>query len=375
MLQITYFFMIIVGLIFYKSKIIHYFLIIYIFIVMALNNYNPDYRSYNLIYTNPSIAQEEIGFRFLCKLGNYLGFSYDLFHMVIVSIGLCLFIKGVFIFSKHGKVTPSNFYLVNYMIFPMVFDVILLRSFLASSIIIYALHFLSENKKKLYIIFIFIAASIHISSFFFLLLLIKIKFNYINISSTILKKRKKYIQILSLVGIIFLAIIIRLEVCKEFLILLGGNEVKIKLWLDGSNITLKMIIFCIFINLINYFTYCFIHYNYSKNDHINNIKEINNYVFIINHILLINIILMIYSDQFIRLLGVGIIMNSIYYSILLKKERKKKRCYLIMLLGITTPLILFIYKMFFYTTPNGKLYIEYVFKCILKNNFILDFFN
>lgn len=392
MLQIVFFLVLILGLIFHKSKVIRYLLISYIFIVMTLNSYNPDYNSYNLIYANPDAAQEEIGFRYLCKLGNLFNLSYNMFHFIIVFVALVLFIRGVKTLCKFEEVIPSNFYLVSYMLFPMILDVVLLRSFLSTCIIIYSLHFLYEKKNGKYIIGVLCASTIHISSiFFFALLLFNIfesrplnkrrSINFRKIvwkrktdKEPVIRKRYRWVKFCGIASIIVLFLALKTQILQVFLKSMGFNSLKITLWLDGSNISIRMVIICAVLNLANFIAYCFIRKVTFKGQYINDIKNIDRLMYSINYILLINIVLMVYSEQFIRLLGVGVIINSIYYSIILRKERKQRHRCMIMMCGIVPALSLFVYRMFAYVTPDGTRYIEYVFKCVLENNFLLKIF-
>lgn len=393
MLQVVFFLVLILGLIFHKSKAFRYLLISYILIVMALNNYNPDYRSYNLIYANPDVAQEEIGFRYLCKLGNMFNLSYDVFHFIIVFVALLLFIRGVRILGEFEKVVPSNFYLVSYMLFPMMLDVVLLRSFLSTCIIIYSLQFLYKKKTWKYIFGVLCASTIHNSSIFFFAFLLFDLFESKGLNKEkgvklkILLRRKKrtdkeqairkrygWVKFCIIVSIVFLFIGLKTRILQSFLTSMGFNSLKIELWLNGSNISVRMVIICAILNLINFITFYFIRRMAFKGEYINEMKNLDRLMYVINYILLINIILMIYSEQFIRLLGVGIILNSIYYSVILKKERKQKRRWMIIAYGMVPALTLFIYRMFAYVTLDGTLYIEYVFKCVLENNLLLEIF-
>ncbi len=391
MLEIVFFLVLLLGLFFHKSKGVRYLLIFYIFGIMTLNSYNPDYRSYNLIYANPNMADEEIGFRYLCKLGNALNISYDVFHFIIVFVALVLFLRGVNKLCKFEKVIPSNFYLASYMLFPMMLDVVLLRSFLSTCIIIYSLQFLYRKKNWQYIIGVLCASSIHVSSMFFLSLLlfnifennlkekkgisirtIRFRLRSKNKRSKGDRKRYKWVRFWGIVAIVALFIGLKTQFLQVFLTSLGLNAFKINLWLDGSNISFRMIILCIILNLVNFMAYYFIRQITLRGQYIDDIKNIDHLMYVTNYVLLINIILMAYSEQFIRLLGVGIIINSIYYSIILKKERRQKQRWKIMTYGMIPAISLFLYRMFAYVTPDGTKYIEYVFKCVLENNFFVD---
>ncbi len=379
MLQVIFFLVAIIGLIFSKSRMMRIILIGYIGVVIALNSYNPDYSSYMLIYQNPSAAQEEIGFRFLCGIANRIKLSYDQFHFIIVVLGLMLLIKGTNWLFKMENVRATNYYLVSYMFYPMMMDVVLLRSFLSTCMILYGFHFLLQKRRGHYVTTILVASTIHVSSLFFLLFLLEDKIHPIVLTSNMItgdrktnKKKHRRIILISFTIIVTLLVVLRFEILQNLMTMMGFNALKVDIMLDGSNINAKMIIYGIIIGMIN-----FVPFMLNRRMSARDIDCIGNYdhlMFTVNLVLLINIVLVIYSDQFLRLLGVGVMLNSIYYAVLMKMEHRQSRRWFIMLTGLIAPVFLFWYRMFVYETANGIPYIDYVFQCVLENNFFINFF-
>ncbi len=383
MLQILFLVVVYIGILFYKSKAVNFVLVTYIAILVSLNSYNPDYNSYVLIYNAPEAAQEEIGFRFLCKIGNLLGLPYDVFHAVIVILAFGLFLHGAKLLFKSVGSKMNSFYLASYIVFPMALDVILLRSFLAASIIIYALHFLCQKKSIKYMASIMVASSIHISALFFLLLLPAAWLRKGNETLNGLRawreqlrdinKRHRWVKIVIVLAIVAIVTLFRFRVPQLLLSQLGYSLVKINLWLDGGNITFRMIILCVILHFVNFIPYFLLRKLSFSGGYIDEIKQIDNLVMTVNYTLLINVVFMVYSDQFLRVLSVGVIINSLYYSVLLGKEKRQKMRFWIIILGMMAPAFLFLYRMFAYVTPNGVPYIEYIFNCVIENNFLLNF--
>lgn len=381
LLYFLFFLIAITGILFHRSKIVYALLAIYIFIVMALNSYNPDYNSYYLIFENPSSAQEEIGYKWLCAIGSKMGLSYDQFHGIIVVLSLILLMKGIKKLVKKDSGRNNNFALASYMFFPMMLDVVLFRSFISGCIIIYSLHYLYEKKCWKYVIGVLLASLVHISSLFFLGLLLARRIDQNKLENYSLfsisdankkeKRDKRRIAIFIIVMVILLVVLLRMNIVQSILLKAGVNSVKVGLWLSGNNITLRKIILLVGLHLVNFVIYRIIHREFVIGPSFNGSLEIDRIVYVMNYILLVNSIFTVYADQFLRILGVGIIVNSIYYSVLLNLECKQMKRWLYILLGITPAVLLFIFRMFAYQTPFGEAYFSYVFKCIIDNNFLL----
>ena len=382
MLYYLFFLMAIIGIFFHRSKVVHWILMIYIFIIVSLNSYNPDYHSYFLIFDRPESAQEEIGFRWLCMIGEKIGLTYDQFHGIICLIALTLLFLGIRKLLKYDTGNNNNFALASYIIFPMMFDVTLFRSFISGCIIIFSLSFLYDKKCWKFVCVVLLASSIHVSSIMFLSLLLarKLNENHLKKRNTLISQdenysiRKKRYRIVGIIFSAILAMIILLKtnVLQAFLINVGVNTVKVNLMLNGQNITMRKIILTIGIHLVNFFVYKFIHRKFVFGASIERHLEMDRIVYVMNYILLLNAVFTIYSDQFLRILGVGIIINSIYYSALLNIEYSQRRRWIYMYTGIVPAFMLFLFRMFAYYTPQGEVYYSYIFKCVIDNNFILQ---
>ncbi len=111
----------------------------------------------------PLIGKASIGWNYLQLLFIRLGFSFESFRIFIGLVGLSLIGYTVY------NLTPKyNFVLVLYFIFPFILDVIQIKNFLATSIFIYAFHFIRKEQKIKPIILFLLAASIHPVTILFL---------------------------------------------------------------------------------------------------------------------------------------------------------------------------------------------------------------
>lgn len=361
MLYLLFFLICFLGIIFHKSRAVSTIVVSYVFIVMALNFQNPDTHSYILIYEHPATAQEEFGFRMLCSIFNKLGFSYDAFHFIVVTIGLLFLLAGAIKIS--GKFNRHIGYIMAlYMLCPMMNDVVLLRSFLAGCIVIFAISYLVKKERGKFVAYILVASTIHISALLYLLFLIsdRHKFN----------KRIKW-----LIVIITVALYVMLETSffQSLLISMGVNAKKVMLRLDMETVTAKEYLLSILFHLCNYASFVFVQ-NFTKKRCLiksDDFLRMETALSDINSVLLINIILTAISDQFMRVLWIGMIINSIYYAYVLFCHKKIIDRIVVKLVSLIMPTLMFIYRMFKYTTLDGANYFEYLFKAIIDNNLLL----
>ena len=381
MLFVIFFGIATLGILFHRSKIMRFILVFYTWILMAFNTYNPDTLSYQIIYNNPMSAQEEIGFKLLCLIGKKIGMSYDVFHFFLITLSLIFAYKGINELRKRNKTGWDNLIFVTYLFFPMMFDIVLVRSFVSACIIIYALKDLYDAKYIKYTLFILVAASIHISSVFFLLLLLVAtikRFNRDNcVENKYLFKRidtysKRRVCFLVAGVIVLFVFLLRTNILQTVLLNLGFNPVKINLWLSGSNITIRKVLLCTMLHLVNYFTFIFIRRTYLKSSNRRMYSRLDGIVYVLNNILLLNIVFTIYADQFLRILGVGIIINSIYYSCIIQLQNMHLKRLAMLNCSILPAIVMFVFRMFAYYTPYGEQYIIYIFKTILENNVFVN---
>lgn len=380
-MYLLFFVLAIIGLFFHRSKYVSYILGVYIFVVAAFNIDNPDYHSYILIYNDPMGAQEEIGFRLLCLLGNTLGLSYNAFHFVIVLLGFILLIKGISIIRKHESVGFDNIVEVSYMFYPMMNDIILIRFFLVACIIIYALHFLLDGERIKFLLSIMMASTIHISALFFLILLLgysREKANGVfeeNVGLFLSKRflTKQMIAVLTVLITAAFVLLLKMSIPQEILRMAGYSSKKIDIMLAGTSITFRKVLFYILLYFSNFAVFIIIRRRGMRTHVIQKHAKIDMLAYVLNCAMLINIVFTIYSDQFLRLLGLTLMINSLYYMVILGEERCWRNRALIVVLGMLPAVFMFVLRMFIYVTPSGVIYFDYAFKTIINNNQLLMF--
>ncbi|MCE0560874.1 EpsG family protein [Limosilactobacillus fermentum] len=160
----------------------------------------PDYINYYNAYETVGglgvngYNQMEIGFRVLCLLFNKLGFSYDQFYLVLVVFSLFLILRTISFFSE-----KRSFILLMYITFPFLLDLVQIRYLLASSLVLYAIRYLTTKFEKkyifVYLIFNIIAITIQVTASYYLIFLLVRLF-----------KQKNIIKI-SMVGMTIVAIL------------------------------------------------------------------------------------------------------------------------------------------------------------------------
>lgn len=152
-----------------KSNHILYINLLSIWVLFFTNIQNPDYDNYVYMYYNGSNRVEWL-FLVVNNLCFKLGFSY---HLYLAIISGCAFaIVGKFI--KKNSLNPSLVLLL-YIFFPFMIDIVQIRNFLVSVILLYSIQFiLAGSKKDLFKFFvcIIIASGFQYIAYFYLLFLL-----------------------------------------------------------------------------------------------------------------------------------------------------------------------------------------------------------
>lgn len=157
------------GLVWKKSKILFMLLLVWMWILFGWNTDNVDYANYVYLYnTEPSLTEfnYEFGYRLICAAGNMLGLEYQQFLIPISAIGLILIASTIKKYSENPCYVLSLYLITTFFV-----NVIQIRSFLASAIIIFAIRYLVERSKVnniIYVTFTLIASTIHFSALFYL---------------------------------------------------------------------------------------------------------------------------------------------------------------------------------------------------------------
>lgn len=164
--------LIVLGLLYPRSKVVLSLFLAYIWALMGLNTYTPDWETYEFTYEHFYIANAEgyeLGFVGLNALGNILGLNYQQFRMLYALIYV------FFVFFASTRLTKyHNLLLVLFMIWPCLPNVSGLRQSLANMIVCGGIPYLFSKEKKsiiYFLIFNVLGALIHQSVIFYVLIL------------------------------------------------------------------------------------------------------------------------------------------------------------------------------------------------------------
>lgn len=158
------------------SRFFALLLITIMWILFAGNTKNPDQINYITTYKLSSNMQitldftkSEPGFYFINKFFSILSNNYNVFLFEIVFICFLLIDNTVKRYTNN-----CNYVFICYFFYSFFLDVVQVRSFIAMSIIIFAIKYLIEDKKGnkfKFLIFLFIAGIIHYSAFLYVVLI------------------------------------------------------------------------------------------------------------------------------------------------------------------------------------------------------------
>lgn len=145
-----------------NSKVIACIFLLYLWIVFGFNTYNGDYLVYELQYNHPELM--EVGgksflYRKLIEFSSQHGLDFMQFRAVISLIGLLFISSVVFKYTKYASFVFLCYFLSTFFI-----DVTQFRSFFASSIVIFAFHFMFEEGRPAvvkYVLCCSVASLIH----------------------------------------------------------------------------------------------------------------------------------------------------------------------------------------------------------------------
>lgn len=175
-----------------KYKIPGFLLVLFMWMVFAGNQANADYIvNYNKYYSaNNSALIVEPVFSFISSLLNSLGLDYQQFLMIV---SFFLMFSIIYISYKLANGVPF-FVLALYLIFPLVFNIVLVRFTTGLIFVYFGLYRILEKKKMdvFTYLFFFLGGLCHFSLLFTLILPIVVKFS------------KKQIIIITLVSSVLL---------------------------------------------------------------------------------------------------------------------------------------------------------------------------
>lgn len=165
----------ILSIFFKRSRLVAILFFIFMWLMFGWNYWNGDYDMYETRYDHyisDLFLQNddyEYGYKTLMILGNSLGLTFQQFFIAVSFVIMSLWVRTTFMLSKTPALFAFCFFL---FFFPL--DYVLLRNFLAFSIVVQGFISIYKNSKFKYIKYIaavLIASTIHSSSIFYLLLL------------------------------------------------------------------------------------------------------------------------------------------------------------------------------------------------------------
>lgn len=157
-----------------KRNVFFLLLVLVVWILCCLNYNNIDYHNYVEAYNAygnndvyQSYYQMEKGFVILCKIFFSLGFSFFEFRIVFMTVYLIFLVK----FIKRFSCDPRGV-LILFMIYPFLTVYVQIRNAMAVGIVLYALKYLYEDRKRgniKFIICVLLATLIHTTAIVYLL--------------------------------------------------------------------------------------------------------------------------------------------------------------------------------------------------------------
>lgn len=252
MLTIIFFLIIILGLLFNKSKFIRKMQYIFIFVAFVFNSWSQDDIAYQRIYTGYYGASHEPGFDLLCRICFNNGVPYETFKTVYVSIAVILLLFALHKAFKESRNEAYSFL----MLYPLLPLVELLRQLMGLAIIAcgMAWYFSREKEniknKLVFVLIVLLGATFHYSVLFFIVLLL------INEKTP---QKSTYIEIaaISVVSII----LFNVPIFRVVLNLLFTSE-KVLNWFDATNRIGLGIFLIMAFHTISFVIYDFIYRTY-----------------------------------------------------------------------------------------------------------------
>lgn len=167
-------FLMILGIVKKKSKLLFILQIVWLWIFMGGNNVNADYANYEYRYKLISMSgiklNREVLYDIFSFLSQLLGFNYVGFRMLIVAIALLL----IGITLKKYSYNPC-FALSLFMLYPLLDSIIQMRTLITMAILVFSIKYLIEDKRGntiKFIICILIASGFHNLALFYLILVL-----------------------------------------------------------------------------------------------------------------------------------------------------------------------------------------------------------
>lgn len=357
------FFIIIViflGMIFKKSKLLTWIMLLIAIVLIGGSSFNADYYSYENNYFSIGNGLEnwdfEFGFQLINKLAYKLGFSYQDFRIIIALIGMLL------IYQTVKKFTQNTAYVMSlYLIYPLILDTIQIRNFFAMSIVIYGMRYIISLEKYYlkFIIAIALATSIHATMAFYLAFLL-----------VSLKNNQKMISVV--VSISVLSTILMPYIIKTASFFIASDKISTYFYTETSILTqIGVFIYFFYSIYIIVFLETILSkldvkkmkyadtveekiLSDSRNSEINDMLIIDKKTIVsINIIALLSLPLVINNLNFFRLYRNIFIINYIYYAVYFESDKKTYNSYFAQLLVLVLIVVSFI--LLIYLVPQSDI--------------------
>ena len=181
--------LILLGVLFVKSKGVTFAILLYDWVFFSFVTDNADYYNYQYMYdrisTDFSSFNVEFGYKAVSLFSKtVLGLNYHQFRILISTIALILLYLTVVKYTKNTAYVMALFTLC-----PMAICVVQIRNWVAFSIVLFGIRFLEKMTYKGYIqyaVCVLIATTLHYSCFFYILL----------IAFMVIDKRKLYLSVI-----------------------------------------------------------------------------------------------------------------------------------------------------------------------------------
>lgn len=224
--------LIILGIVFPKSKYVMVLDTIVIGFIIGLRTDNtPDYNNYWVEYNTATLVQTSKadfpGYNILMRFCQSIGLNFSQYIIVIAFLSLILMIVGMYGLSKYVPFALSLF-----LIYPFAHEAIQMRTFLANSIVWCALPLLLIDRKSrlknfwskgCFFLLNYIATTIHTLCWFYML---------IAILYLLFRTNKKYILIVFSFTF-FMLILVRTSIVGNVLSSISSSD-KLNHWIEGS---------------------------------------------------------------------------------------------------------------------------------------------
>jgi len=129
-----------------NSRISFFLLFLLLWMLFGWSYGNADYLAYASSYDNLSyfnnFSEGTLGLKILFSFFSSIGLSYQSFLIIISFSGLALIAHTIRKYSNYG-----GFVFLLYFIFPYLLDIVQVKNFIVTALIVYAVHYLVSEEK------------------------------------------------------------------------------------------------------------------------------------------------------------------------------------------------------------------------------------